>query len=68
MGISRGIQLYSLSCSLQFNDFAIGSLSALSVISDFISVDLRHLFFLGALYLTSLFFILGQSHSFNLLN
>lgn len=47
LGISRGIQLYFLSCSLQYNDFATGSLSALSVFSDFISVGLKTFIFLG---------------------
>ena len=42
LGISRGIQLYFLSCSLQHNDFATRSPSALrSVSSECIAADLR---------------------------
>ena len=58
LGISRGIQLYFLPCSLQYNDFVTESLSycySLFSFSFFISVDLEEvvsLFFSGILSLT----------------
>lgn len=51
-GTSRGIQLYVLWCTLQFNDFATGSLSAFrGFFLDGISVELRPSYFYGGLFI-----------------